>query len=304
MPLISANGIDIEYEIEGPESGPVVLLIMGLAAQLTFWSPEFIAALTGAGFRVIRFDNRDIGKSHKFHGKRAPNPVLQVVARMAGVKGLAPYSLDDMAEDARALLEKLGVGSAHIVGVSMGGMIAQVLAARAPEKIKSLTIIMSSTNNPALPRADAEITRFLISRPKKPLAKAEELERSMYFWGLIGTKQSGSSDDELRARLGAAYDRSHYPAGPRRQLAAIIDTGDLRKDYTTRIKAPALVIHGAADPLAPPAGGADIARNINGADLHMIEGMGHDLPKKFLPEISRLIVDHMSSHDERATSTA
>ncbi|MEZ5921470.1 MAG: alpha/beta hydrolase, partial [Parvularculaceae bacterium] len=117
-------------------------------------------------------------------------------------------------------------------------------------------------------------------------------------------KQSGSSDDELRARLGAAYDRSHYPAGPRRQLAAIIDTGDLRKDYTTRIKAPALVIHGAADPLAPPAGGADIARNINGADLHMIEGMGHDLPKKFLPEISRLIVDHMSSHDERATSTA
>lgn len=295
MRLKTKGGVDIEYEWDGPESGPVVLLIMGLAQQLIFWPEDFVAALNDAGFRTLRFDNRDIGHSQKFSGKQAPNPLVQLAARLIGIRGLAPYSLEDMANDTIGLLDGLSVRKTHVVGVSMGGMIAQVMAAKFPQRVDRLAIIMSSTNNPALPRAKGEIAKALMAPPANINTREEALERAMYLWSLIGTKNSGASDDELRARLAAAYERSHYPAGPRRQLAAVIDTGDLRKDFTRKIAAPTLVIHGGDDPLAPPAGGVDIFRNVKGADLEIIEGMGHDIPKKFRARIAARIIRHFSA---------
>lgn len=292
MSLISVRGVDIEYEWDGPKDGPVALLIMGLAQQLVFWPEDFVAALNSAGYRTLRFDNRDIGKSRKFDGRRAPHPLVQIPARLAGLKGLAPYSLEDMAKDTVGLLDGLEIRQAHVVGVSMGGMIAQVMAAKTPDRVKTLSIIMSSTNNPKLPRANAEITKALLAPPMKTATREAALERAMYLWGLIGTKNSGATTEELKARLAAAYDRSHYPAGPRRQLAAIIETGDLRRRFTRKIRTPTLVIHGSEDPLAPPAGGVDIFRNIDGARLEIIEGMGHDIPKKFRPRIAARIIEH------------
>ncbi len=291
----TAHGVDIDYRFDGPPDGPVILLIMGLAQQLTFWPDDFVAALNGGGFRTLRFDNRDIGHSQKFEGRRAPNPMVQLAARLAGMRGLAPYSLEDMARDTIGLLDALEIGKADVVGVSMGGMIAQVMAAKHPARVKGLAIIMSSTNNPRLPRARAEIARALMAPPANIATKEQALERAMYLWNLIGTKNSGAGEEELRARLAASYERSHYPAGARRQLAAIIETGDLRKDFTRKITAPALVIHGSDDPLAPPAGGVDIFKNIKGADLEIIEGMGHDIPKKFRARIAARIIAHFQS---------
>lgn len=295
MATISANGVDIDYRFDGPAGGPVILLIMGLAQQLIFWPDDFIAALNEAGYRTLRFDNRDIGHSQKFAGRRAPNPMVQLAARLAGIRGLAPYSLEDMAKDTVGLLDALAIEAADVIGVSMGGMIAQVLAAKHPRRVKRLAIIMSSTNNPKLPRARAEIAKALMAAPASVLTKEQALERAMYLWNLIGTKNSGASEEELRARLAAAYERSHYPAGARRQLAAIIETGDLRRQFTRKIATPTLVIHGSEDPLAPPAGGVDIYKNIKGADLEIIEGMGHDIPKKFRVRIAARIVGHFGA---------
>lgn len=294
MTALTVRGVEIEYQFDGPASGPVAVLIMGLAQQLTFWPDDFVAALNDAGYRTLRFDNRDVGHSQKFAGGRAPNPMLQLAARLAGVRGLAPYSLEDMAGDAAGLLDALGIDKADIVGVSMGGMIAQVLAARHPARVRRLAIIMSSTNNPRLPRARPEIARALMAPPAKIVTREQALDRALSFWKLIGTKDPGAAEEELRARLAASYDRSHYPAGVRRQLAAIIDTGDLRKSFTRKITAPTLVIHGSEDPLAPPAGGIDIHRNIKGADLEIVEGMGHDIPKKYRARIAARIVGHFS----------
>ena len=292
MTSTTANGVEIACVVEGPADGPVVLLIMGLAQQLIFWPDEFVAALNAAGYRTVRFDNRDIGLSRKFSGRRAPHPVAHLAARLAGIRGLAPYSLEDMARDTVGLLDTLDIGKANVVGVSMGGMIAQVLAASYPGRVGRLAIIMSSTNNPALPRARPEIARALMAPPMKTATREEALERAMALWNLIGTKNSGAGPEELRARLAASFERSYHPAGARRQLAAIIETGDLRKKFTRRITAPTLVIHGSEDPLAPPAGGLDIFRNIPGADLDIIEGMGHDIPKKFRARIAARIVKH------------
>ena len=302
MVSVIANGVDIECELDGPEDGPAVLMIMGLAQQLIFWPEDFYGALNAAGFRTIRFDNRDVGRSRKFHGRRAPNPMFQLPARLAGVRGLSPYSLEDMAKDAIGVLGALRVDKAHVVGVSMGGMIAQVLAAKRPERVRSLSVIMSSTNNPALPRARAEIARALLAPPMTTATREEALERALQLWSLIGTKNTGATNEELKARLAAAYDRSHYPQGARRQLAAIIETGDLRSRFTRKIKAPTLVIHGSEDPLAPPAGGVDIFRNIPDARLEIIEGMGHDIPKKFRPRIAGLIVEHLRTSDAARTA--
>ena len=213
MPIIKANKIDIEYEESGPKKGPPVLMIMGLAGQLTFWPPAMIKGLNKAGFRTIRFDNRDIGKSHKFHKKSPPNPLVQLLTSRFGVRGLAPYSLIDMAKDTAGLLDTLEIPRAHVIGVSMGGMIGQVLSAKYPDRVASFTAIMSSTNNPKLPRATGDVAKALLSPPKPAATKEEALERSMYVWSLIGTKDSGSTDDELRARLAASYERSNYPAG-------------------------------------------------------------------------------------------
>lgn len=292
MPQAYANGLDIEYELAGPEIGPVILLIMGLAAQMTAWPDEFLADLHAAGYRTLRFDNRDIGKSQKIHDKRPPNIVRQMVRKRIGLSGGAPYRLEDMAKDAESLLNALGIRRVHVVGVSMGGMIAQIFAAKYADRTLSFTGIMTTTNNRTLPAASREIRGHLLKPAKMAATRQEAIERSMMMWGLIGTKNSGASDDDLRARIEAAYDRSNYPVGPRRQISAIGETGDLRR-YTRKITAPTLVIHGDADPLVPKEGGMDIAKNIPGSTLELIEGMGHDLPKKHLKRITSLLVSHM-----------
>lgn len=296
MPTVKSNGVTIAYEIDGPESGSPALLVMGLAGQLIFWPPEFVAAIADAGFRVIRLDNRDIGLSQKFDGATAPNPIVQLAVRRLGVKGLSPYSLEDMAKDAAGLLSALDVPRAHVVGVSMGGMIGQILAANSPARVKSLTAIMSSTNNPKLPQARPEVIRAMIARPRPNESREQTLDRMMTVWSLIRTKNGGLTDAELRARLAAQYDRCYYPAGPRRQLAAIIDAGDLRR-FTRLVAAPTLVIHGSEDPLARPEGGRDIADTIRDARLEVIDGMAHDLPKKFLPRLAALVIEHMRRNE-------
>ncbi|MGJ8564728.1 MAG: alpha/beta fold hydrolase [Alphaproteobacteria bacterium] len=290
MAQVLANGIQIEYEISGPKDGPVVLLVMGLAAQLTQWPVDFVSQLNDAGYRTIAFDNRDIGLSEKMEKKRAPNPVSQIVLRRLGVRGLAPYRLHDMAKDAIGLLDALSIEKAHIVGVSMGGLISQIIAGEYPERTLSLTAIMTTTNNKKLPRPKSDAAKLLFKAPKGPLSRKDAIDRKVWGWGIIGTKDSGSTPEEVRARMEAAYDRSNYPIGPKRQLSAIIETGDVRR-YSRRVKVPTLVIHGRADPLVPVEGGMNVAHCIPHADLHIIEDMGHDLPKKHLAKISALMIE-------------
>lgn len=300
MAHVKANGIDIEVEDFGRKSDPAVLLIMGLSAQLTHWPMSLVDALVAAGYRVIRFDNRDIGLSQKLHEARAMSPFLFIAAaKLLGARSLAPYTLHDMAADTVGVLDALDIRAAHIVGASMGGMIGQLVAATYPARTLSFSAIMSSTNNPALPRADQKVLRALFAKRPPAKSRDEQIDRAVAMWGLIGTKNGGADPAEFRARIAANIDRCAYPPGVRRQTAAILATGDLRR-FTTTISAPTLVIHGSDDPLAPNAGGRDIAANIDGARLEIIDGMGHDLPPKFLPKITELIVDHIGSAEEKA----
>ena len=300
MPSIAANGIKIEYEEMGPKDGPVILLIMGLAAQMTLWPQAMLNALTGAGFRVVRFDNRDIGLTEKLHGKRVVNPLFQIAAKSFGLGNFAPYTLHTMVADAVGLLDALKIEHAHVVGASMGGMIAQLLAATHPKRVLSLTSIMSGTGNPRLPRPSRKTMSLLMAgRSRRGSSKDEIVASMMQMWDVIGTPESGADKTEFRKTLDAAVTRSYYPAGVRRQLAAIIATGDLRP-YIRKIAAPTLVIHGSQDPLALVEAGIDSARNIKGARLEIIDGMGHDLPAKFLPRINELIIGH--AHAAQATA--
>ncbi len=301
MPQVKANTLTIEYEDMGPKDGPVILLVMGLAAQMTFWPDAMLKAFTDAGFRVIRFDNRDIGLTSKLHGKRAPNPIVQTAARVIGFTGLAPYTLHDMVKDTVGLLDALKIKKAHLVGVSMGGMISQLMAGTHPDRVASLTSIMSGTLNPRLPGPSARITMPLFLNRPKSTTRDDIIKRTVEMWSLIRTE--GDDHSEIEAKLAHAFDRSYYPAGVRRQLAAIIATGDIRP-HLKKITAPTLVIHGSKDPLAPLEGGKDSARTIPGARLEIIEGMAHDLPKKFLPRITALIVDHAKSAEKAVAKRA
>ena len=297
MPNVHANGIDIEYVSAGPADGPVILLVMGLAGQLTLWPDAFVEQLVSAGYRVVRFDNRDIGLTQKMEGSRAPNLILHALASRIGVKGMAGYKLEDMAADTVGLMDELNIERAHIVGVSMGGIISQIVSGSYPDRIASFTAIMSTTGRRDLPRANRDVGRqvFLSKRPKN---RQEAINRSVRLWRLIGTEDSGSTDEELNTRAEIAFDRSNYPDGPKRQINAILETGDVRK-YTRKITAPSLIIHGSADPLVPLACGQDIARNIPGSRMEIINGMGHDLPKKHLTKLAELIVRHASSVEDK-----
>lgn len=301
MPQVKANNLTIEYEDMGPKDGPVLLLVMGLAAQMTFWPDAMLKALTDAGFRVVRFDNRDIGLTSKLHGKSAPNPIVQTAARLIGFSGLAPYTLHDMVADTVGLMDALKIKKAHLVGVSMGGMISQLMAGTHPNRVASLTSIMSGTLNPRIGGPSPRITVPLFLNRAKANTRDEIIQRSIAMFSLIKTE--GDDISEIEKKLETAFDRSYYPAGIRRQLAAIIATGDLRP-HVRKITAPTLVIHGSKDPLAPLEGGKDSARNIAGSRLEIIEGMAHDLPKKFLPRITALIVDHAKSAEKAVAKRA
>lgn len=290
MPQTEANGITLEYEDHGDPGAPPLLLVMGLGAQLTLWPIELVEALVARGFRVIRYDNRDIGLSQKMEGARAPGMVRHVLMRRLGLKPRVPYTLADMAADGVGLLDALGIGKAHVVGASMGGMIAQHIAFSHPERVLSLTSIMSTTGNPRLPTAQKEAITVLTKRPQS-LAETVLVDHGVRIGRTIGSPGYPPDEERLRANVTRDFRRSFYPAGMPRQLAAIIDDG-CRRERLAKIAAPTLVIHGEGDPLVPVEGGRDTAAHVPGARLRIIPGMGHDLPLALVDEIADAIAEH------------
>jgi pimeloyl-ACP methyl ester carboxylesterase len=293
MTQVTANGIRIEYDEHGKPGDPPVLLVMGLGAQMTLWPQELVDALVERGFRVIRYDNRDIGLSHKMEGAKTPGIVKMMLLGKFGLKPKVPYTLADMAEDGIGLLDALGIQKAHIVGASMGGMIAQHMAFSHPERVLTLTSIMSTTGHRKLPQGSREAIGVLTRRP----ASMEEdvlVEHGVKVAHAIGSPAYRADPEVLRKRTRALIKRSFYPAGMPRQLAAIIADGD-RRERLQSIKAPTLVIHGEADPLVPLAGGQDTAAHVRGAKLKTIPGMGHDLPSELVDEIADAIAEHARS---------
>lgn len=290
MPQVQANGIRIEYEDHGESSAPPMLLVMGLGAQLTLWPDELVEALVERGFRVIRYDNRDIGLSQKMEGAKAPGMVAHILMRRLGLKPRVPYTLADMASDGVGLLDALGIDKAHVVGASMGGMIAQHIAFSHPGRVLSLTSIMSTTGNPRLPAAQKQAIDVLTKRP----ASADEavlIEHGMKIARTIGSPAYPEDETRRRALVTKGIRRSFYPAGMPRQLAAIIADG-CRRARLADVKAPTLVIHGDSDPLVPVDGGKDTAEHIPGAKLEIIPGMGHDLPLALVDQIADAIAAH------------
>ena len=276
MPSVSANGIKIEYESFGAENAPVILLIMGLGMQLIAWPDPFCQKLASAGFRVIRFDNRDIGLSTYFDDRGVPNMIWAFMKARIGLRVRAPYDLNDMAADTIGLMDALQIEKAHVVGASMGGMIAQQVAAKYPARVRSLVSIMSTSGDRRLPPATREAQRALFARPANPHDQNSIVEHSMKIWGVIGSPGFPTDPAELRARTQRSVARSYHPQGVARQLAGILASGDRSSDLST-IRVPTLVIHGDCDPLVRPACGEDTAKKIPGAKLKIIKGMGHDM---------------------------
>ncbi len=294
MDIAQTANADICYETFGQRTDPAVLLIQGLGVQMLGWDEEFCSLLAGRGFFVVRFDNRDVGLSTCFN--EANFDLSNAIGRaLAGEKIEVPYSLMDMASDAMGLMDHLGIERAHLVGVSMGGMIAQTLAAEYPERVSSLTSIMSSTGSRAVGQPTPEAVQVLFERP--PEDRAAAIEASVRAQKVLG---GTTRLDEERARLkaGAAFDRSFNPDGTGRQLAAIYAAGN-RTDHVSGISAPALVIHGAQDPLIDVSGGRHTAEVIPGARLVIIDEMGHDLP----PSLWDRLIDEISAHIRAAEAT-
>lgn len=296
MPHVHANGIDIAYEAHGDPANPPLLLIMGLGAQLTLWPIELVEDLVRRGYYVIRHDNRDIGLSTKFTEHGVPNFRRVALMRAFGLRAKLPYRLTEMAADAVALLDALGIAKAHVVGASMGGMIAQLVAIGYPDRVLSLTSIMSSTGNPALPPAKPEAMAALTTPAPDPLADMPAyVAHTIASQKVIGSPGYPTDEAVTAERAKANALRSFYPVGRSRQMAAIVASGDRRGALAT-ISVPTVVIHGADDPLVPVEGGHDTAATIPGSELHVVPGMGHDLPRQLIPQICDLI--------ERATAKA
>lgn len=292
MPTTKSNGIEIEYDCFGKDDAEAILLISGLGTQMIRWSETFCQMLAEQGYRVIRFDNRDTGLSTHFD--TAPMPDFTVIANAVshGEMPKVPYTLFDMANDAVGLLDKLKINRAHVVGRSMGGMIAQLLACEHSERVLSLVSIMSSTGNPNLPQASPEVMEALTSPAPHPLQ-----DEQGYLAHCVALSQAiagrGYPFDESAQRYQALVEvkRAYNPTGFLRQIAAIAATGDLRV-HLANISVPTLVLHGADDPLVPPEAGKDTAANIQGAELLIIEGMGHDLPPAMFGNVIRAITDN------------
>jgi pimeloyl-ACP methyl ester carboxylesterase len=287
--LAHANGIDICYEIFGDGNAEPMLLIMGLGAQMVIWDDAFCEKLAARGFRVIRFDNRDIGQSTKLSGGKRLTPFELLKLRLFRIPVDAPYKLSDMALDTIGLMDALGIRSAHLVGASMGGMIAQEIAITFPERVRSLTSIMSTTGDPQVPGPTREAAALLMAPP--PKTKDEHIERFAKTWKMLRVGSFPEDEALDRARAERTFSRGLNPAGVGRQLRAILASGS-RKPRLSLVKAPTLVIHGTVDPLVNPAGGKDTAASIPGAKLMMIEGMGHALPIRMWPQVIDAIDKH------------
>ena len=290
MPDITANGITLHYEERGKPSDPVILMIMGFAMQMTAWPEELLDALVSHGFRVVRFDNRDVGLSHKLHGKRPPGIIKMLLFSRLGLSFKTPYRLADMAGDAVGLLGALGIDRAHIVGASMGGMIAQHVAAAYPARCLSLTSVMSSTGHRRLPPAKAEARKVLLSRPNS-LEEEDLIAHGLKASRILSGPGFPFDEERTRKRVVESARRCIYPEGVMRQLAAIAADGD-RRAMLGQIEVNTLVLHGDDDPLIPVEHGHDTAAHIPGAKLKAIPGWGHTIPLELIDELAKDIADH------------
>ncbi|MBA2349461.1 MAG: alpha/beta hydrolase [Solirubrobacterales bacterium] len=283
--LIPVGDLELCYEEFGAANDPVLLLVMGLGTQMLDWRPEFCAALAAEGFRVIRFDNRDIGRSTHMKGKRPPG-LLELATRR--VRDPA-YTLDDMADDTVGLLDALGIDDAHLVGVSMGGMIAQQIAVRQPARVRSLVSIMSSTGARRMGQPALRVLPMLAKPPAKEREAA--IDRVVALFDIVGSPGFERDVAATRELAGVSFDRGSDRSGSGRQLGAILASGD-RTAALHRITAPTLVIHGTADKLVATSGGKATAKAIPGARLELIDGMGHDLPRGAWDRLVGLITGH------------
>ncbi|MEZ5598331.1 MAG: alpha/beta hydrolase [Pseudomonadales bacterium] len=289
MPDAQLNGIRIHYDTLGDVGAEPLLLVMGLGAQMIQWRPELCQRLADAGHRVIRFDNRDVGLSTRFDTAGTPDMATLYARAAAGDAFDVPYTLDDMAADGFALLDHLGIGTAHLCGASMGGAIVQCMAINQPQRVRSLTSIMATTGNPTLPPATPEAMAALMLPPAADAEAAAE--RALAVSRVIGSPGLPQDEDDIRARGREAFLRANYPAGVVRQMAAIAVSGN-RFDALTKLTVPSLVIHGVDDPLVNVAGGLDTHAALSaGGDamLELIDGMGHDLPRAVWPHIVKAI---------------
>jgi pimeloyl-ACP methyl ester carboxylesterase len=294
MPTIKANGIELYYEERGHPQGAPILLIMGLGRQMIAWPEEFMAELAKDGHRIILFDNRDVGLSTHFHNAPKPNIPLALLSTMMGLNVKRAYSLVDMAHDGAALLNHLGVEAAHIVGVSMGGMIAQIMASSMPTRVLSLTSVMSSSGAAGLPGASADLRKRLIKARPSSASRDAAIAYGASTMEAMSYPDPKRPTDAFIKGAALAFDRSYDPLGTARQLTAILADGSRAKRLRL-ITAPALVIHGIADQLVPLACGRDTARRIEGAKLEVVEAMAHDLPPSQNDYVAGLIRTHIAS---------
>jgi pimeloyl-ACP methyl ester carboxylesterase len=303
---IRANGLHIEVEDTGPgsarEERPAVLLIMGLGMQLIAWPPQLVQALVDAGYRVIRHDNRDVGMSQQLVALGKPNLIWQSIRLKLGLTPRAPYSLSDMAADSLGVLDALGIAKAHVVGASMGGMIAQRVALAAPERTLSLTSIMSTSGAKGLPQPRPEVLRVLLSRPNGRSPQAVE-DHYVKLFKVIGSLAFPMNEAELRANIRLGFERGFYPVGTLRQMLAVMADSS-RAAQLAGVRVPTLVLHGKSDPLVPYACGEDTARRIPGARLVGIDGMGHDLPPGVVARLLEPLLVHLKTAEGRATMAA
>jgi pimeloyl-ACP methyl ester carboxylesterase len=299
MPQVDANGLRFEYESFGRDCDPAVVLVMGLGMQLTAWPEPFCQRIAEDGFRVIRFDNRDIGLSSPIPATHRPNVPLQALRWLLHRPVRSEYTIDDMARDTVGVLDALGIERAHLVGASMGGMIAQNVASSFPDRARSLVSIMSSSGARSLPMAHPRVLRMMLARPPKHAAFDALLAHYVTLFRALGGPVHRASDAELRARLERSLRRSFRPDGTLRQLLAVVASGD-RSERLRAIRTPTCVIHGDGDPLLPLKHGRDCAAKIPGAKLEVIPGMGHDLPASLLPLLGDAVLAHLRRVEARA----
>jgi pimeloyl-ACP methyl ester carboxylesterase len=290
--IAKVNDIEIVFDTLGDPSGSPILLIMGLGAQMIGWRDEFCEKLASRGYWVIRYDNRDVGLSTKFDDSGVPNMLKMLIASSQGETLESPYTIKDMADDGVGLLDALEIEKAHVVGVSMGGMIAQSMAIHHPTRLASLISIMSSTGESDLPPPTAEALAVLTT--PAPTDREGYIEKSVENWQVLSGPKSSPDENLIREYAGLKFDRGIHPAGIARQMAAILASGG-RRESLKSVTTPTLVIHGDVDPLVPVEGGVDTADAIPGTELIIIEGMGHDLPIELWPQLIDAIVLHTST---------
>lgn len=289
-----ANGIELCYQTFGAKDAPPLVLIMGLGAQMILWPDDFCRKIADAGFRVIRLDNRDIGRSSKIDVPVQVDFTKLIDKQAKGEKIDAPYTLRDMADDTVGLLDALGIDRAHFVGASMGGMITQEIGVHHPQRVRSLTSIMSTTGNPALPGPTPEAAAVLMAPP--PKSREDYIAQFNKTWTVLRAGSFPADEAEDATVAAKVFARGLNPLGVARQLLAIFASGNRRASLSA-IKAPTLVIHGDVDPLVRPEGGKDTAAAIPGAKLQIVHRMGHALPRELWPEIVAPIVAHAHGAD-------